>query len=610
MAPQVSVTFNQPMVAVTSHEELAKLPTPVKLTPQPPGNWRWVGTKTLLFDPRGEVSEDSTQQARFPMATEYQVEVPAGTQSASGQALAAAVNWSFKTPTVQVVSSHPSDGSPQPLEPLMYVTLNQDVDAAAVLATLKLSSGGQEVSLRMATAQEVPAYLKSQQAKRWVAFKATRPLVPATTYTVTMGPGTPSAEGPLKTTAPQTFNFRTYDKFRVEESRCGWGNDCPPLTPFWIRFNNPVDTKKYAPSMVRVEPELPRMKVDVAGNGMTIRGESKGRTTYTVTLSANLPDEFGQTLEKEEKLTFKVGSAEPTLLQIGGQLVALDPYGPPSYSVYCINHQSLKVKVTAVKPEDWKTFCERLARETHKDPFVPPGQPIFNGNLATGARPDELTEVRVDLGKALSDGKGMAVVVIEPARQPREDWRRQRVVAWVQATQLGIDAAVDSQNMLGWVTSLQDGKPVAGATLTLLDTENHRVSEATTGADGLANLPLGATAPLLVARSGDDTAILPQYASYYNYQSGWYRVGESDSLRWFVVDDRKMYRPSEKVQVKGFLRRFGAGPKGDIVALKGEVSQMSYRVVDSQGNEILKGETKVSPEGGFDLVLTLPKTPN
>ena len=78
LAPYLSVTFNQPMVAVSSHAEAVKN-LPVTLSPQPAGSWRWIGTKTLLFDP----------DIRFPQATEYRVEVRAGVKSAAGNVLAA-----------------------------------------------------------------------------------------------------------------------------------------------------------------------------------------------------------------------------------------------------------------------------------------------------------------------------------------------------------------------------------------------------------------------------------------------------------------------------------------------------------------------------------------
>src|SRR6266403_1046653 len=61
LVPQLSVTFSQPMVAVTSHQDTIAAGVPVKLSPQPSGHWRWVGTKTLLFETDGH----------FPMATEY-----------------------------------------------------------------------------------------------------------------------------------------------------------------------------------------------------------------------------------------------------------------------------------------------------------------------------------------------------------------------------------------------------------------------------------------------------------------------------------------------------------------------------------------------------------
>src|ERR1044072_178995 len=64
MAPELSVTFSQPMITLTSQDEAAQT-VPVRLNPQPPGKWRWVGTKTLLFQP----------EVRFPMATTFVVTV-------------------------------------------------------------------------------------------------------------------------------------------------------------------------------------------------------------------------------------------------------------------------------------------------------------------------------------------------------------------------------------------------------------------------------------------------------------------------------------------------------------------------------------------------------
>ncbi len=77
-----------------------------------------------------------------------------------------------------------------------------------------------------------------------------------------------------------------------------------------------------------------------------------------------------------------------------------------------------------------------------------------------------------------------------------------------------------------------------------------------------------------------------------------------------MFDDRKMYRPGEEVRVKGWLRRIGTGPRGDVEPLPPAVTVVTWTLRDSQGNEVAKGEARVSGLGGFDLALRLPAAMN
>src|SRR3712207_4241320 len=90
LAPQVSLTFSRPLVAVTSQDEAARN-IPARLSPQPAGRWRWLGTKTLIFDPEG---------GRLPMATEYEVTV-------LGSSGVAPATWKFATPAPKLVRKYP-----------------------------------------------------------------------------------------------------------------------------------------------------------------------------------------------------------------------------------------------------------------------------------------------------------------------------------------------------------------------------------------------------------------------------------------------------------------------------------------------------------------------
>ena len=243
IAPFVSVTFNQPMVPLGTLSDLAATEVPVQIEPALPGTWRWVGTKTLTFE------YDSDLVDRLPKATEYHLTVPAGTKSIGGGTLAEAVTWTFKTPPPKVVTTYP-DSSPQPLSPILFIAFDQRIDPAAVLKTISVKAGDQNANLILATQAEidkdehVSPLVKDAPEGRWLAFRAIEPFPAERDISVTIGPGTPSAEGSLTTTEAQSYSFSTYAPLRIEEHRCSWGDgNCPPLSSFYIRFNNPLDTK-------------------------------------------------------------------------------------------------------------------------------------------------------------------------------------------------------------------------------------------------------------------------------------------------------------------------------------------------------------------------------
>ena len=259
IAPNLSVTFSQPMISVTSQEEAAQS-VPVQLSPQPPGKWHWIGTKTLLFEP----------DVRFPMATQYSVSVPMGTKSANGGTLRQTKTWKFTTPPPKVKQTYPG-GRSTARDTLMFVEFDQRVDPAAVLRSIKTASGKTQLPVRIATAKEidenetVKGLVKSAEPGRWVAFRAldsngnTRLALPGDAgITVTIGPGTPSAEGSRTTTDKQEFYFFTYGPLRMTKFECGYNQGCTPNDPWRMEFSNEIDASKFQESQVRIEPGIRR----------------------------------------------------------------------------------------------------------------------------------------------------------------------------------------------------------------------------------------------------------------------------------------------------------------------------------------------------------------
>ncbi|HEX4453046.1 MAG TPA: Ig-like domain-containing protein [Kofleriaceae bacterium] len=591
IAPQLTITFSQPMVAVTSQSDAAST-VPVKLTPQPKGTWRWIGTRTVVFDP----------DPRFAQATTFHVDVPAGTTSATGGALAKGVSFSFETPTPTLTGYWP-DGGPQGLDVPMYAQFDQKIDPTAALAKLALKANGKPLEARLLTQAEI-AQLASPLKEliatptndgHWIAFRATTTLPTDSAITATFGSGMPSAEGPNKTKQPQEFRFQTYSAFRVSELQCQTA--CPPDSALGIEFDNSIDESKFDDQLVQVTPEIPNLHVIASGNYLELTGETRPRTKYQVKVGRALTDRFGQTLAKDLALEFHVADAEPAFFAPSG-LVVLDPKQPkPELDIYTTNYESIDVQLYRVAPTDWDAYRTYIAQWwNHDHPPPPPGARVADETLRVTHGANRLEETAIDLAAALHDGRGDVVVIAEPTAWKAQPYHRP-MIAWVEATKLGLDAHADGTKIIAYASDLATGKPIANAALALLQT----TTAATTDATGVATLavPLNTTGNLLLATAGDDHAFVVSDSGTWGY--------DTSHRTWYVADDRQLYRPGERVALKGWIRQLG---RGDVEPLDAHITEVAYRVIDTQGNELLKGTSKLGALGGFDVEFTLPKTPN
>ena len=454
LAPDLSVTFSQPMVAVTSQEGASQF-APVGLTPRVEGRWRWLGTKTLMFD----------TDKRFPMATKFTARVPAGTKGINGQVLAKEVSWTFTTPPPKVEQMIPQDQITR-RDALIFISFDQQISPEEVLKTTSVTSGGRRITVRLATQEEIDkdssiSYQSKQtQPGRWLAFRAVSAdgtvdtaLPPASKINVSVNAGTPSAEGPLKTVKAQSYTFTTYGAFKYSRSLCGWNDNknCSPFHDWYVEFNNQIDPATFSKDLVKIEPAVEGLNIYPQGNYVHIQGYKKGRTDYRVTIDGGLTDVFGQKLGQAAVATFRVGSADQNLYSQGGPMVVLDPFGSRSYSIYSTNFSSARVRLYAVEPKDWTQYQQYYRHLNYDDGERPamPGRLLSEKVVSITASPDELVETRIDVSGALKDGFGNVIVDVQPT-QIADKTRGQRwhVLSWLQSTQIGLDAFVDNGELV------------------------------------------------------------------------------------------------------------------------------------------------------------------
>jgi len=211
--------------------------------------------------------------------------------------------------------------------------------------------------------------------------------------------------------------------------------------------------------------------------------------------------------------------------------------------------------------------------------------------VPTNGEPNAFTETAINLSDDLGDGH--VVVVVAPGTRREQDWQNEAFAVWVQNTQLGLDATADNEQAFAWVTDLATGEPINGAQVQIIGGQN-----GTTDAQGVARLELPSRATGMYATLGDDTALIGEY-----WADRWVR---NDEVRWYVLDDRGIYKPGETASIKGWIRTADAKVPSQLSVPQGASGLVRWTARDAFGNEIGTGEAALSPLGGFDFELELP----
>ncbi|HND18931.1 MAG TPA: Ig-like domain-containing protein, partial [Acidobacteriota bacterium] len=263
-AKPISVTFSHPMLAAQNRQDLDQTPVPVQISPPIEGQWQWSSPVTAVFTP-----------VRLPKATQFEVTVPAGTQSATGNALKDTRQWRFSTPGPHI-EWHFVGVQDDVLRPLVVIRFDQKINPDEVAPFLRLTVQGETFPIQKVNFAELEADEKSQKwvldypDEYFVFFKPVQLLPRNSVVTVTALTSLPSAEGPLTTLIDQSFEFDTYPLLRMvgDES-----TESSLHGRMVLEFNNQLDFKTFRPEMVTISPPIPSAQITVWQNQILIDGK-------------------------------------------------------------------------------------------------------------------------------------------------------------------------------------------------------------------------------------------------------------------------------------------------------------------------------------------------
>ena len=473
------------------------------------------------------------------------VEVPAGTRPATG-APPAAVQWTFTTPPPTLAVKHPADVTARP-ETLIFAAFDQAIDPAAMVRFVRVTAGQGLREVRLATAEEVEADADVKRLAekagqgRWLAFRAVA--------AAAAGHGRDGGDRPGRAVRRGPAGDDRRAELGVPHLRPAAGrpppvrlghSECPPGAPWQIELSNALDAAAFKKEMVRVAPELPGLQVSVHGDdprhpravaaAHDVRGHAGRRAARRLR-----PDpRAGPDGALHRRAARSRRSPPPA-----SRMVVLDPAGGPAF----VGLFGGRRRAAGHRPPG-------RARGLAGVPHVPercaarpdaardPGHARLRAPRARrGVR--STSSWRRPSTSAPRSPAGWATPSSSPLPRTSptgsERWPG-RVIRWVQSTRIGLDAFVDERRLLAWATSLGRRPPAGRRRGRAARPRAPRRGRAPTAWRRSSS---GRPPPRLVARAGNDVALLPASPAWWDAA----RVDAGERRRPAALDGLRRPRP-------------------------------------------------------------------
>jgi len=623
----VTVVFDRPIAA--GLDATVDPATIFRIAPRVAGKLEWRDPVTIRFTP----------SAPLAFGTTYTVTIANTFQAMDGSRLEQPYTFSFRVSGPRVEDAWPVNrwSDPKHLTPTnkFYLLLDGLADPKSVESMVKIkapSCGRPEIGLKAVTVRRI-----KRDDPRWSWYR--RPdsserhrvaeLVPERPIPAACAAELGVPERIDSVTAMRWWKFRTYGPLAVEWSGCWYWRDdnqqrCP-VGPAALRFTTPVRGAEVL-RRVRLTPALSFTVRDTSEESDTwsLEAELKPQTRYSIAVDAGLTDVFGQRLATPYAQSFMTTSYTPTVRYPHGRMVVERNSGR-LLAVQHVNVDTLELLVAGI-PDSLEG--QALARSWGWEDLWSRLLPAAARRTVPVTAPRDaprVTGVRLPVYNAARPGSPtlLAVKVRSNQADPNDRWQP---VALVQVTDLAIQARIGAGEGVVWVTGVGDGRPRAGAAVTLHDREGRVRARATTDAQGLARLAGFATDTAagvgddeeewggdfqefdgyVAATLGTDRALVavsrydPDLSPWqFNVRAAWGDERRSEAATVFT--ERGIYRPGEPLYAKAIVR------KGPLGALRAPPPGDSLRwVFSDRENGTLKDTTvALSAFGTADQTLTL-----
>lgn len=641
-ASTLEFRFAAPMIAGDDVGiSVAMEAAPVAITPTVAGNFTWLSRSSGVFSP---------EQA-WPLGGTFNFALRDGLVDAGGKKLTGNFKQVLRTPEFgRTVTRGGGEKYCDPVPCIvMAYNLAIGLDSAQGLFRF-VKEDGSEVAAKVSHAtREHYLYVPIEHDdwdKRWRSARgipdeenqdrgatiANRLVVePGTTlapgiWRMEMKAGLASQDGKLRTGKPWTLPLGKVQPFDIRELRSeNFINSGRILTIEFSYRLAPDITPEDAGEFLSFDPPVANLSFEGWSDTLIARGDFETNREYRLIVGKDVISADALPFAGERSRSFRFQPVKPRLYlpeitasQIQG--------GNRKFEVLSANLSALKIVARLVKPDDaaaaivaFDQYEREKADYDNREYYQPlpvysfRSERIAERRIQTAAGPLDTKQITaVDWNDVLGERK-TGVVFLTAEGEPREDvgGKRPGAQALIQLTDIGVMWKKIAEGLQVTAFSMENGQPLEGATVTLLDKEFKTTRQATTNAEGTATTEWAEESEWVVVRKGEDAHAmrigmaaddLPMYHFNVPIQySNWVDFGEKKRpMRAMVFTDRPLYRPGETVRVKGILRDM----KDSALALPA-ACKAKLVLRDPRGRTLLSKDVTTDPRGAFDTEITL-----
>lgn len=587
---QIVVSFNRPVVPLVGLDQQAELPQPLTIEPAVDGAGQWLNTSIYAFKPRLGLAG----------ATEYRVTVEQ-LASVVGETMAGPMTFGFSTAAPVVVDSQPNGGDVRP-DATVQVVFSQPMDRPSSEAAFSLA-GEESGDIAGAFAWDERSTTLTFTPTNWLAFGEDH------FVRVDASAQPTSQQGNLRMGYEREFRIVQLPEV-ISTNPSDGAISVSPDASVIVRFSAPL-SRTLLMENIQITPLLTTTMVYSYYNEydgeLRMDWVKEPRTTYKITLGADIGDEYGNTLGEDQSFSFTTGDYPPFTRIDLDRYTHFTANRAPRVRVLYRNMDQLSVELYKLPLREFLKLNGENQWELWDNYRVPDQEEnLIWSRTYTTTQEQNVTAQRIVIADDGNDGvlpPGLYLLEVERPPSPADQGGngREQAVLVLSNNNLVVKKSLQGDS-LAWITEAESGQPVPGDEVAFYANQEE-IGLATAGDDGVARIEL--TIPqeasylpvLAVAGEPGDSNFAVASSDWNSGVAVWdfgLNGGYSlDPYQSFYYTDRPIYRPGQTVYWKGIVRQL----TGDDYQLPPADLPVRITVRNDRGDSILEQELSFNDYG-------------